>query len=145
MNFIGRSAATDNIDISVYSDWTGWSCSTTCGQGTATRTRSCTGGICSRATDLIETSVCNEGGCKYLTQYATYRSLYMYMKRVFHVHLKVFLNGVHGRVVLELSVAKEPKSDTEVAPMVRPEIIVMEQYSLKIMFHVVTSALSMNS
>ena len=56
-----------------------------------------------------------------------------------------FPNGVHGRVVLEVSVARESKADTEVALAVRPGTTVTEQYSLKIMFHVVTSALSMNS
>ena len=51
----------------VYSEWSEYStCSATCGEGTTTRTRTCIGGICSRATeaDLLETSVCNERGCK---------------------------------------------------------------------------------
>ena len=52
-----------------------------------------------------------------------------------------FLNGVHGRVVLEVSVARESKADTEVALAVRPGTTVTEQYSLKIMFHVLINAL----
>ena len=58
-----------NNTIQVYSVWSEYSsCSTTCGEGTTTRTRTCIGGICSRATeaDLIEKSTCNERGCKYL-------------------------------------------------------------------------------
>ena len=51
----------------VYSEWTQYtSCSATCGEGTTTRTRTCIGGICSRATDadIFETSICNERGCE---------------------------------------------------------------------------------
>ena len=54
----------------VWSEWTEFtSCSASCGEGTTTRTRTCIGGICSRATDadIFETSVCNEIGCEYNT------------------------------------------------------------------------------
>ena len=54
-------------NVLVYSTWGSYSeCSTTCGNGEKTRSRSCIGGICSLATssDLIETDICNKGDCK---------------------------------------------------------------------------------
>ena len=53
--------------VLVYSTWGSYSeCSTTCGNGEKTRSRTCIGGICSLATssDLIQTDICNEGDCK---------------------------------------------------------------------------------
>ena len=56
----------------VYSTWGSYSeCSTTCGNGEKTRSRTCIGGICSLATssDLIQTDICNEGDCKLYKKY----------------------------------------------------------------------------
>ena len=52
----------------MYSTWESYSeCSTTCGNGEKTKSRTCIGGICSLATsgDLIQTDICNEGDCKF--------------------------------------------------------------------------------
>ena len=57
----------NKTNVLVLSTWGSYSeCSTTCGNGEKTKSRTCIGGICSLATssDLIQTDICNEGDCK---------------------------------------------------------------------------------
>ena len=61
----------------VYSKWSEYSsCTKTCGEGEQSRTRTCIGGICSRASssDLIETKVCSENDCTILTSWNDWAS-----------------------------------------------------------------------
>ena len=133
-----------NNNVLVYSVWSEYSsCSATCGEGTTTRTRTCIGGICSRATqaDLIENSICNERGCKYLVvQNWFHRGLHFGMTMLF----KVFLVGLPGRVASEIYVAQEPKEEKELALMVLPATVVMVQYWLR-MSLAATNAVSSKS
>lgn len=124
--------------ILVFSEWTEYSsCTTTCGEGSKTRTRTCIGGICSRAAeaDLTEISSCNERGCAYFIKNA----------EGIHYYFQVYLDGVHGKAVLGLYVETELKEEREVVMTVLPAITAMEQYSLKIMLLAATNVHRVNS
>ena len=110
----------------MFSEWTEYSsCTATCGEGSKTRTRTCIGGICSRATeaDLTEISICNERGCEYFIKNS----------QGIHYYFQVYLDGVRGKVVPGLYVERGLKEGIEVATMVLPAITAMEQCSLKVM------------
>ena len=120
----------------MFSTWTEYSsCTTTCGEGSKTRTRTCIGGICSRATeaDLTETSICNERGCKYFMKMQGFQN-----------YFQVYLDGVHGKAVLGLYVERELKKGREVVTMVLQAITAMEQYSLKVMLLAAINVLRVN-
>ena len=124
--------------ILVFSEWTEYSsCTTTCGEGSKTRTRTCIGGICSRAAeaDLTEISICNERGCEY----------FINRSQDINNYFQVYLDGVHGKAVLDLYVETELKEEREIVTMVLPAIAAMEQYSLKVMFLAAINALRANS